>query len=84
MIYDLAAFSVCGTESIISNAIINSKIACKNLKFVLAKCYKLHIGKETETFKKLTFNNLESMIVKNKLGLSCDKLRASLNLSGFD
>ena len=46
MIDDLASFSLCGTNSIISNAIINAKIACKKLEFGSSKCFNMHIGKE--------------------------------------
>ena len=44
MIDDLASFSTCSPQSIITNAIINGKIESKKLKFGPAKCINLHIG----------------------------------------
>ena len=41
---DLASFSTCSPQSIITNAIINGKIEAKKLKFGSAKCINLHIG----------------------------------------
>ena len=44
MIDDLASFSVCGPQSIITNAIIISKIECKKLTLGPSKCFNMHIG----------------------------------------
>ena len=65
MIDDLAAFSVCGKDSIISNAIINAKIASKKLEFGPAKCFNMHVGKETKSCSKLKVNNNSTMTVKS-------------------
>ena len=65
MIDDLAAFSVCGTDSIKSNAIINAKIACKKLEFGPSKCFNMHIGKEIQSCTKLKVNDKSTMAVKS-------------------
>ena len=44
MIDDIASFSNCGPESIITNAIINAKIESKKFEFGPTKCFNLHIG----------------------------------------
>ena len=46
MIDDVAAFSNCGPESIITNAIINAKIESKKLEFGPSKCFNIHIGSD--------------------------------------
>ena len=46
MIDDLASFSLCSPDSVITNAIINGKIEAKKLEFGPAKCYNIHIGDE--------------------------------------
>ena len=45
MIDDVASFSPCSSQSIVTNAIINGKIESKKLEFGPTKCYNLHIGK---------------------------------------
>ena len=44
MIDDLASFSPCSPQSIVTNAIINGKIEAKKLEFDPSKCYNIHIG----------------------------------------
>ena len=44
MIDDLASFSTCSPQSIITNAIINGKIEAKKLQFGKTKCFNIHIG----------------------------------------
>ena len=44
MIDDVASFSICSTQSIVTNAIINAKIESKKLEFGPKKCYNIHIG----------------------------------------
>ena len=44
MIDDLASFSTCSPQSLITNAIINGKIEAKKLEFGPTKCYNIHIG----------------------------------------
>ena len=44
MIDDLASFSTCSPQSIITNAIINGKIEAKKLQFGQTKCFNIHIG----------------------------------------
>ena len=46
MIDDILAVSQCGVESVKVNAIIQSKIAHKNLELGPDKCFKMHIGKK--------------------------------------
>ena len=41
---DLASFSVCSPQSIVTNAIINAKINSKKLEFGPTKCFNIHIG----------------------------------------
>jgi hypothetical protein len=44
MIDDVLAISECGNESVKMNAIIQSKIETKQLRFGPLKCFKMHIG----------------------------------------
>ena len=64
MIDDLAAFALCGTDSVKLNAIINAKIACKKLEFGPSKCFKMHIGKEVTSCTKLKVNKESTMTLK--------------------
>ena len=41
---DILSVSVCGNESVKMNAIIQSKVETKQLKFSDSKCFKLHVG----------------------------------------
>ena len=43
MIDDILAISPCGNESVKMNAIIQSKIETKQLRFGPSKCFKMHI-----------------------------------------
>ena len=44
MIDDILAISDCGNNSVKTNAIIQSKIETKQLRFGPKKCFKMHIG----------------------------------------
>ena len=46
MVDDIVNISTCSTNAVISNAVINSFIESKKLKFGAKKCNKMHIGKE--------------------------------------
>ena len=46
MIDDVASFSICSTQSVVTNAIINAKIESKKLEFGAKKCYNIHIGND--------------------------------------
>ena len=48
MIDDILAVSECSVESVKLNAIIQSKVAHKNLELGPDKCFKLHVGKKSE------------------------------------
>ena len=48
MIDDIAAISQCSDNSIILNAIINTKIETKKLQFNYKKCVNMHVGKNKE------------------------------------
>ena len=45
---DIASISLCGIDSIKTNAIINAKIESKKLEFGASKCYNIHVGKNEE------------------------------------
>ena len=51
MIDDVFALSNCGPESRQINAYINIKTGCKKLQYAKEKTYKLHIGKEKDSFR---------------------------------
>ena len=65
MIDDLALFSSCGPQSIINNAIINAKIACKKLRFGPNKCFKMHIGNSASSCQDLKVNRMSTMAAKD-------------------
>ena len=60
MIDDVASFSLCGSDSIKINAIINSKIESKKLEFGPKKCFKVHIGNKPEVC-------LEQKVYQNRM-----------------
>jgi hypothetical protein len=45
MIDDVAAFSVCGSNSVKLNTVIETKVKTKKLEFAPDKCHNMHIGK---------------------------------------
>ena len=51
MIDDICSFALSGSNAIVTNAIINSKIESKKLDFGPTKCYNIHIGKLKDTHK---------------------------------
>ena len=65
MIDDLASFSACGPDSIITNAIINAKIQSKKLEFGPSKCFNMHIGSPDSSCQDLEVNNGTTMTEKN-------------------
>ena len=50
---DVASFSLCGVQSVVTNSIINAMIESKKLEFGPTKCYNLHIGKREKFCQKL-------------------------------
>lgn len=44
MIDDVVGMSLCGADSIMSNAIVNSKVEFKRLQFGPSKCFQIHVG----------------------------------------
>ena len=56
---DVASISLCGVESIKTNAIINAKIESKKLEFGPTKCFNIHVGKKTEDCCSLKVHNLD-------------------------
>ena len=57
MIDDIASFSLCGPESMITNAIINAKIESKKLEFGPSKCFNLHIGESKSSCAEVKVHN---------------------------
>ena len=45
---DIASISLCGIDSLKTNAIINAKIESKMMEFGASKCYNIHVGKKEE------------------------------------
>ena len=43
---DLEVVSKCGTEALISNSIVTTKVEMKKLEFNVTKCKKIHIGRD--------------------------------------
>ena len=64
MIDDLVSFSNCGPESIVTNAIINSKIESKKLEFGPSKCFNMHIGPDEVSCQELKVHK-NNIIKKN-------------------
>ena len=53
MIDDIASFALSGSNAIMTNAIINSKMETKKLEFGSSKCYNIHIGNLKDTHNML-------------------------------
>ena len=60
MIDDLITFSKCGVNSIVTNAIINTKIEMKKLEFGPSKCHVMHIGKKETCYPLKAHNTILS------------------------
>ena len=56
MIDDILAVSDCSVESVKLNAIIQSKVAHKNLELGPDKCFKLHVGQQSDCCPTLKIN----------------------------
>ena len=48
MIDDIAGVTKCQDNSVVLNAIINSKIESKKLEFNIKKCFNMHIGPNSQ------------------------------------
>ena len=57
MIDDIASVSLCISQSVINNSIINSKIESKRLQFGPDKCYQIHVGKNKHLWPSLKVHN---------------------------
>lgn len=54
MVDDELVISNCGNESVMSNAVMNTFIESKKLRFGESKCHKIHIGKPSVTCPELS------------------------------
>ena len=61
MIDDLASFSVCSPQSIVTNAIINANIYSKKLEFGPTKCFNIHIGLKEDCWEGLKLHEKKIM-----------------------
>ena len=59
LIDDIICVSNCSSESVIMNAIVESKLHGKQLLLGNKKCFQMHIGKNTECCPTLSVNNEE-------------------------
>ena len=66
MIDDILAVSECSVESVKVNALIQSKVAHKNLQLGTDKCFKMHVGKQNK-------NCCPDLKVENEVMLSSSK-----------
>ena len=48
MVNDVFTVSSCGTNSVISNAIVQAKVECKQLKLGHSKCFNMQTGKKSK------------------------------------
>ena len=65
MIDDIAAISKCRDNSIILNAIINTKIESKKLQFNFKKCVNMHVGQNIENCDQLKIHE-QQMLTTNE------------------
>ena len=65
MIDDILAVSECSVESVKLNALIQSKVTHKNLELGPDKCFKMHVGKESDCCPTLKINDA-LMLCSNK------------------
>ena len=70
MIDDIASFALSGSNAIMTNAIINSKMETKKLEFGSSKCYNIHIGnlKDTHNMLRVHSDNLNVKEYETYLG----------------
>ena len=70
MIDDIASFALSGPDAIKTNAIINSKIESKKLKFGPSKCHNIHFGKiqDTDSMLKVDSNIMNVKDYETYLG----------------
>ena len=57
MIDDILAVSECSVESVKLNALIQSKVTHKNLELGPDKCFKMHVGKQSDCCPTLKIND---------------------------
>ena len=48
MVDDILTVSLCGTDSVKVNGIVQAKVECKQLKLSHLKCYNMHTGKKSQ------------------------------------
>ena len=58
---DVASMSLCGVDSIVTNATINTKIQAKKLRCGPTKCHQLHIGTKNKFCPSLKVNENDEM-----------------------
>ena len=67
MIDDCITFSLCGTQSIILNQIINSRISMKKLQLSNEKCKNMHFGKQK--------SNCSDLVIRDAKMQKCEELK---------
>ena len=63
---DILGVSECGSKSVKLNAFIQAKIEGKQLQLGHAKCFQLHVGKQTDTCPKLSVHGREMLKTKKE------------------
>ena len=63
---DILGVSECGSKSVKMNAFIQAKIEGKQLQLGHAKCFQLHVGKQTNTCPKLSVHGKEMLKTKKE------------------
>ena len=68
MVDDVITVSSCGTNSVSSNAIVQGKVECKQLKLGHRKCFNMHTGKKSKYLCPTLSIHGEKMFLSEKPG----------------
>ena len=66
MIDDAIAVSECGADSVVVNALIQSKVELKNLRLGKSKCFKMHVGKNESNCPNLKVHEEDMLTSKRE------------------
>ena len=77
MVDDVITISSCGVDSVKSNAIVQSKVQCKQLELGHLKCFNMHAGKRTKELCPQLSIHGRNMLISEKQKYLCDILTTS-------